>query len=85
LAAADYEQFEREADRLLGGDRSVLGLQQSVADRRRSVGQSPVLRKLAAGVGDNPNVRNINPDDAFGINAHAIFGDGSPREADFTK
>ncbi len=32
---------------------------------------------------DNPNIRNIDPAAAGVINAHAIMGDGSPREADF--
>lgn len=32
-----------------------------------------------------PQIRNIAPDDIIGIDRHAIFGDRSAREVDFTK
>lgn len=34
---------------------------------------------------DDPRVPNLAPNDVVGINGHAISGDGSPREVDFTK
>ena len=42
-----------------------------------------VTRRIAGR--DNSGIRNIAPDDIPGINGHAIFGDGSPREVDFTR
>lgn len=34
---------------------------------------------------DDPQIENIAPNDPVGINMHAITGDGSSREADFTE
>jgi RHS repeat-associated protein len=34
---------------------------------------------------DNQGIENIAPNDVVGINGHAVAGDGTPREVDFTK
>lgn len=43
-----------------------------------------VTGSVSAGSSDNPNIQNTRPDDVEGINGHAISGDGSPRESNFT-
>jgi len=43
-----------------------------------------VTGSISAGSSDNPNIQNTRPDDVKGINGHAISGDGSPRESNFT-
>lgn len=51
--------------------------------RTQQYGRDGMLVVGKEGGIDNPKVPNVRPDNAFEINRHAMFGDGSPREIDF--